>query len=440
MSHDRIAVFFRRPGQIFLVRQGDGNWGPLTIESNAEPEDRTGKDRGRPDPIATVRDLFEPIDRDAILRAGEPVRVGGIDRHPVLVDWPDAVGEPTEAIATDTTDDHAWLSPIELRRRESVPGAWRLYDRVRPIPESIRADTTHGSAALSIWALECLRDRAGTLATSAVSEETELSEANGWEACRSLAVELLEARPSMTALANRIHRVMGSVHDGAGGETPSPRDVERAADAEIERAAEADRAAATAAAERIGGETVLTLSRSGTVSAAIERADPTVRAVYVAASRPGEEGIDVAERLADSGFEVTLHADAAIAWLLEAEPIDAVVVGADTILADGSVINKVGTQSAAIAATAASVPVYVVAAVDKIAPHTEPDLEFAPPETIYDGDRPDRPDRLTVENPIFDRTPAASVTEFLTDRGAFAPDAIDPIVEEHESLREWMEE
>ncbi|MGM7319819.1 hypothetical protein, partial [Idiomarina sp. ST10R2A5] len=73
-------------------------------------------------------------------------------------------------------------------------------------------------------------------------------------------------------------------------------------------ALEADAEASSRAADSLG-ERVLTLSRSGTVEAAISEAEPS--RVVVAESRPGREGVGTAERLAEAGIDVTLCADSA---------------------------------------------------------------------------------------------------------------------------------
>ena len=97
----------------------------------------------------------------------------------------------------------------------------------------------------------------------------------------------------------------------------------------------------------------------------IREVDPEV--VFVAESRPGGEGVAVAESLADE-VPVTLCPDAAVAHLLGRGAVDRVLVGADTVLADGSVVNKVGTRAAALAAARERVPVHAVAARDKVSP------------------------------------------------------------------------
>jgi translation initiation factor 2B subunit (eIF-2B alpha/beta/delta family) len=215
------------------------------------------------------------------------------------------------------------------------------------------------------------------------------------------------------------------------GDADDPAAVERAASEALTEAFDADERAAAWPDSPDAPDTVLTLSRSGTVCGAIESADPSQ--VFVAESRPAREGVGVAESLAPER-EVTLHTDAAVGHVLATEMVDAVVVGADAVLADGSVVNKTGTRLVALAAAREGVPVYVVCAADKVTPREEPHLESGSPGAVYDGDAP-----LDVLNPTFDVTPADLVTGVLTDHGALDTASVAEVAAEHASLADWDE-
>ena len=171
-------------------------------------------------------------------------------------------------------------------------------------------------------------------------------------------------------------------------------------------------------------------------------ADP--ERVLVAESRPGGEGVGVAEELAEDGADVTLVTDAAVAYHLASGEVDAVLVGADTVLADGRVVNKVGTRGAALAAARADIPLYAVAARNKVAPlyavaarnkvapDAEPDLADADPNALYDGDAP-----LSVAAPLFDVTPADLVDGVITEDGVLDPADVAAVADEHQVLSSW---
>jgi translation initiation factor 2B subunit (eIF-2B alpha/beta/delta family) len=418
-----VTCFLRHEGQVLLVRRADdaetypGRWG--TVTGYVEHDD----------PLATAR--MEVREETALAefelaRRGEPfaVRDDELGRewtvHPFLFD---AGGRDVRTSGEIASAE--WTTPTAILRRETVPDLWTSYDRVRPTPETIAADDEHGSAYVSIRALEVLRDEAGL---SAVRGE-------GMDPVRRVARELLDARPSMAALRNRVNRAMAS----AG----TPGEVEEAAVSGIERATEADASAAERAADVIDGH-VLTLSWSGTVLDALRTAGADVT---VAESRPAREGIDAAEALADAGLSVRVCTDAAVASVLApdesasggetsgARDIDCVLVGADTVLPDGRVVNKTGTRGTAIAADREGVPVYAVAASDKISPDGTIHLESGPPEAVYDGSFD-----VEAANPTFDVTPPGHVRGVIAERGVLSPGDVEAVAAEFRDLAAWQDE
>jgi len=418
-----VTVFLRNRSEVLLFRRSDdvgsypSQWG--AVAGHVEHDDP------RASALAEIEEETGLHEHDVTLaQAGSPFTVDDEDRgtrwrvHPFLFDT------DTRSIETNwETAEAEWVSPTTLLRRDTVPDLWTSYRRVAPSIIGITDDTTHGSAHLSIRALEVLRDRAGMLATS---DAATIEDARS--RLVSTAHRLLEARPSMAALANRIHRVMHASRP----ELP-PATIESNAHEAIQEALRADDEAADTAAAQVSGAHVLTLSRSGTVLSALRRADPSPT-VTVAVSEPGGEGVGVAEQLLDANLDVTLIPDAAVARRLDEASIDAVLVGADTVLPSGAVANKVGTYGAALAAHRADVPVYAACAVDKISVDEEASDESAPARAVYDG-----PKDLEVWAPRFDTTPAELVTGgLLTERGAMTTDDVETVAEELAELRAWM--
>jgi len=333
--------------------------------------------------------------------------------HPYLFDC-----ERRDVDTNWETAEAEWTHPTEILRRETVPQLWTSYSRVAPTLRGIAEDGDHGSAYLSIRALEVLRDRAGSFA---VREQSGGGD-GAWTALVTLAKTLLDARPGMAAVGNRIHRAMAAAADDR-----TPATVEAAAREGIDRAFRVDEAAAAVAADEIRGATVLTLSRSGTVREALPAADY----LFVAESRPDREGVGVAEAMA-ADCEVTLHTDAAVAHVLATEPVDAVVVGADAVGPDGTVVNKTGTRGAALAADREGVPVYAVASTDKVRTDDAVRFEDGDPAAVYDGEA-----AVSALNPTFDATPADFVSAVCTERGALAPDDVSAIADELRALSAW---
>jgi len=417
-----VTVFLRHRGEVLLLRRSEdvgsypGRWG--TVAGHVE------HDAPRASALDEIDEETGLAEQEVHLaREGPSFTVEDEDRgtrwtvHPFLFD-----ADTREVTLNWETAEAEWTAPTALLRRDTVPELWTSYRRVAASTVAIAEDTSHGSAYLSLRALEVLRDRAGLLATRDVPD-IEDARVRLVETAR----RLLEARPSMAALANRIHRTM---HASPPDWTPAS--LETTAHEVLKRALDADAETARRAADAIAGERVLTLSRSGTVLAALRQADPAP-AVVVAESRPGREGIGVAEALADADLEVTVIPDAACATTLADDAIDRVLVGADTIRPSGAVVNKVGTRGLALAAAHEDVPFYAAAAADKIAVEPPSSREEADPRTVYEGPAP-----LAVSAPRFDETPPALVTGgILTDRGLQGPDGIAALADELAGLRDW---
>ena len=156
--------------------------------------------------------------------------------------------------------------------------------------------------------------------------------------------------------------------------------------------------------------------------------------VWVSETRPRNQGLLTAWELAEQGIPHTVIADNAAGLLLRRGLVDAVIVGADRIAANGDVANKVGTYLKALACADNSIPFYVAAPASTL-DFTCPQGEAIPIED-RDGDEfrlvqgVDRehqagalrqlPANEAVANPAFDITPARLVTQLITERGTCA--------------------
>lgn len=422
-----VTCFLRHAGEVLLLRRSDavgsysGQWGGVA----GHVADDAGRHR---DPETAARaEIAEETglaDAVALVERGASFPVDDPDVgirwlvHPFLFDC-DSRSVQTNAETAETS----WVQPPEILRRETVPRLWTSYDRVRPRVATVADDRTHGSTWLSRRALAVLRDEAALAAVERWDGfETAERSGDDWTALTTLAVSLRDARPSMAVVENRVNRAMATASEEA-----TPAAVERAARETLTAAVEADDAAADAVAPLLG-ERVATLSRSGTVLRAIEEADSD--AVLLAESRPGGEGRAVASSLA-AERTVTLTTDAAFAGRLAAFAPDALVVGADTILPDGRVVNKVGTYAAALAAERAGVPAYAVAASDKIRANDQFEQAEREPAELYDGEAP-----VGVSNPTFEAVPAALLT-LVTEHGRLSADDISAIAAEHRKRASW---
>jgi len=145
--------------------------------------------------------------------------------------------------------------------------------------------------------------------------------------------------------------------------------------------------------------------------------------VWVDETRPVLQGSRLtAWELQQLGIPHTLVADAMAGTLMSSGEVDAVIVGADRIAANGDVANKIGTYGLAVLARHHGIPFYVAAPVSTFDPET-PNGDAIPverrdgEEVAVIGGRRLAPAGVNVENRAFDVTPAELVTAYVTEEG-----------------------
>ena len=149
--------------------------------------------------------------------------------------------------------------------------------------------------------------------------------------------------------------------------------------------------------------------------------------VFVDETRPLLQGARLTVwELQRAGLPVTLQPDGAAASLILAGGVDAVIVGADRIAANGDTANKVGTLPLALACARAGTPFYVAAPLSSVDPSLADGAGI--PIEERDGEEVTRlggmdlaPPGTAVRNPAFDVTPGDLVTAFFTEAGVLRP-------------------
>jgi len=163
----------------------------------------------------------------------------------------------------------------------------------------------------------------------------------------------------------------------------------------------------------------------GTALSAIITAHHGDRPIHalVAETRPTLEGARVATwELAQAGVPHALVTDAGAAAAIEAGEVDAVLVTAERVCANGDVLGVTGTYPLALAAAAAGVPFVVLVATTGIDLGT-PDASTAPLEdgrpgpVLTAGGTRIAPEGTSVRNPRLDRTPASLLSAIVTEEG-----------------------
>ncbi|MEW6771488.1 MAG: S-methyl-5-thioribose-1-phosphate isomerase [Bacillota bacterium] len=152
-----------------------------------------------------------------------------------------------------------------------------------------------------------------------------------------------------------------------------------------------------------------------------------IKVVYADETRPLLQGARLTVfELRQEGIPVTLITDSMAGYLMAKKGLDAVIVGADRIAANGDVANKIGTYSLAVLARHHGVPFYVAAPFSTVDPETPdgtgiPIEERDPGEVTHLGGVPVAPAGTAVWNPAFDVTPHNLVTAIITERGVYYP-------------------
>ncbi|MBD2075552.1 S-methyl-5-thioribose-1-phosphate isomerase [Phormidium sp. FACHB-592] len=155
--------------------------------------------------------------------------------------------------------------------------------------------------------------------------------------------------------------------------------------------------------------------------------DGRLERVYADETRPRLQGAKLtAWECVQEGIPVTVITDNMAAHCMQRGMIDAVVVGADRIAANGDAANKIGTYSVALVAKAHNIPFFVAAPLSTIdfaiADGSEIPIEERNPSEIYTvGETILCPAGAEFYNPAFDVTPAALISAIITEYGAIAP-------------------
>lgn len=281
----------------------------------------------------------------------------------------------------------------------------------------MRRDRTHGAAFLAGEALRTMK---------LAAKESDATDVDSFlrEMAR-LADRLIALRPSMSApICNGIVRAFDAVSE-RGRNVRQLRVLKEATCAAVDMLLKVSEESVRRTVEHVSrvipeGATVLTHSYSDTCLQAFLACTKKGVRVFATESRPLFEGRTMAERLREGGVEVTLLTDAEAGHFVR--DVKMVLVGADTVLTDGSVINKMGTYLIALAAKDRGVPFRV--ACDSWKFRLEdgvPELEEKGPEEVADV-----ASGMAARNVYFDLTPPRLITALVTEDGITSPEEVEP--------------
>lgn len=320
---------------------------------------------------------------------------------------------PDNLVVLETGD---WLQVVDAIKTLAVRGA--------------PAIGAAGAAAVALWAAN---DGASQANSHGCAEAPGVFSAE----LRDISQHVAEARPTAVNLEWGVRRVVRVAEEALSQSGISLSEVADALFDEVKRIEQEDEAAnramgAHGAALLPEGARVLTHCNAGSLAtvfygtalgvvyAAAEQGK--IKRVYADETRPVGQGARLtAWELSQAGVPVTLICDNMAASLMARGEVDAVVVGADRIAANGDAANKIGTYGVAVLAKHHDIPFYVAAPASTFDPQLETGAQI-PIEQRSAEEVSRLIPGVDIWNPAFDVTPANLITGIITEKGVFAPE------------------
>lgn len=161
--------------------------------------------------------------------------------------------------------------------------------------------------------------------------------------------------------------------------------------------------------------------------------------IYCTETRPFNQGARLtAFEIVEEKMNGTLICDSMVAYLMAKKVIDAVIVGADRVVANGDTANKIGTYSIAVIAKHHQVPFYVASPISTIDTSLSdgsliPIEERPASEMKSIAGAPTAPLEINCWNPAFDVTPSTLITGIMTEIGVTEPQRLLDLMTKEEN-------
>lgn len=279
-------------------------------------------------------------------------------------------------------------------------------DTVEQRIQQVCTDREHGSRWLVKEAITILHD---------LAQDKQHSEAERLHVLATSARQLVQARPAMGALSSAVGHIIQVHEEGLEAMARAAQQLLDDYESATERMAEQAR-------PYLKGH-LMTCSISGTVLEVLVALREQIEHVTVLEGRPRYEGRAMAQALHEKGIAVTIITDAQADIFLP--QCQAVVVGADSILINGDILNKAGTALLAWAARGHDIPFYVLSETLKISPkrwHEHDPARITSNLALLEEKEPEEvfataPTGIKVRNFYFDHTPYRLLTHVITENG-----------------------
>lgn len=413
-----VTSFLIADQRILLLRRSQkvgthkGKWAGISgyLEVGDEPFQRAQ--------IEIQEEVGLAPEQVSLVRAGETLRGFDEETETVWIVHPFLFEARSKAIQLDWENtEYRWIDSNELGSYETVPKLKETFDRVRcnlqatPTAlskvlrdvERLAHDRNHGASVLGREAIDLLA------ATAQASEAATTEDIF----CDLLVVaaRLRKAQPGMANIRNLVGMLLYQADVKKRGRHSTgefKKLISSLAKEVVERSRESAEDAARNSMTILPNDGhVLTHSYSSTVLRALELGMKGGKAfqAYVTESYPGMEGKQLAKDLVQVGVPVKLVADSAVESIIS--DVDLVLVGADSVLADGSLVHKVGTRNIANAANGREIPLYSACETSK----------FSTGDFLGE--------RVETSGTLFDVTPGNHISKFITETGLMEPREVE---------------
>ncbi len=288
--------------------------------------------------------------------------------------------------------------------------------QLKETAEKIKSMEIRGAGKIARAAAAELRDYAARLETK------DLDDFN--EKMKHAAELLVSTRPTAVSLPNAVRWVMRYKGENVD---EAKADIKKLADEFITNSENAVRRIGEIGARRVqDGDTIMTHCNSSAAISIMAEAHAQGKDINVIAteSRPRWQGLLTIKQLDKLGINVTLIVDSAVRFFMK--DVDIVIMGADAVTVNGSVINKIGTSQLAMAAHEARTNVIIAAETYKFSPRSIlgelVEIEERTSDEVISRERLDEFSNVRVRNPAFDVTPREYIDLICTEVGAFPPE------------------
>jgi translation initiation factor 2B subunit (eIF-2B alpha/beta/delta family)/8-oxo-dGTP pyrophosphatase MutT (NUDIX family) len=412
-----VTAFLIADKKILLLRRSEkvgthkGKWAAVSgyLEGSEDPLRRAQ--------IEIQEELSLSPEYIRLVREGEVLRAYDEQTKAVWIVHPFLFETRSNTITLDWENAECkWIHPDELRSYETVPKLEEIFDRVCCNFQSAPEDLTKVVAGVDALAKDKFHG-ASTIGRSAIQLLTATTEIPGTKTSEEMfcnllfvALKLRKAQPAMANVRNLVGMLLflAARKKSSVSAADYGRLIRSLSEGMAQRSSLASEdASRNAVAILPEGGHVLTHSYSSTVLRALELGMKGRKQfeVYATESYPGMEGKNLAKALAGLGVPVKLVADSAAGSIIP--DVDIVLVGADSVLKDGSLLHKVGTKSIAAAAKERGIPFYSVCE----------SMKFSTANFLGEA--------VQASNDLFDITPSHDVSEYITETGAVEPSEVE---------------